>query len=55
MQRMREAYRYATRDVKINEDAIVHERIVDAVLDNEGRNFWACSQTRHVITGSLME
>ena len=27
--------------MKRNEDAIVRERIADAVLDNEGRNFWA--------------
>jgi len=35
------SYRYATSDVKRNEDATVRERIADAVLDNGGRNFWA--------------
>ena len=39
MRRTRAAYRYAIRNVKRNEDAIVRERLADAVLDNEARNF----------------
>ena len=41
MRRTRAAYHYCIRNVRKNEQQIVCERVADAMLHNDGRNFWA--------------
>ena len=41
MRRARAAYHYAIRKVKHNEDNIISEKVADAILDNNSRNFWS--------------
>jgi len=41
MRRTRAAYHYAIRKVKRNEEHIVSERVADALLHNNARNFWS--------------
>jgi len=41
MRRSRASYHYCLRNVRKNEEHIVRERIANAMLGNEGRNFWA--------------
>jgi len=40
MRRTRAAYHYAIRRLKKDEESIIRERIADAMLNDEGRNFW---------------
>ena len=40
MRRTRAAYHYAIRRLKKDEESIIRERIADAMLTDEGRNFW---------------
>ena len=41
MRRTRAAYHYAIRRLKKDEESIIRERIADAILNDEGRNFWS--------------
>ena len=41
MRRTRAAYHYAIRRLKKDEESITRERIADAILNDEGRNFWS--------------
>ena len=41
MRRTRAAYHYCIRNVRKNEQQIVRERVADAMMRNESRNFWA--------------
>ena len=41
MRRSTASYHYCLRNVRKNEEHIVREHIANAMLGNEGRNFWA--------------
>ena len=41
MRRTRAAYHYAIRQLKKDEDAIIRERVAEAILNDGGRNFWS--------------
>ena len=41
MRRTRAAYHYAIRRVKKDEDSIIRERVADAFLNDDNRNFWS--------------
>ena len=41
MRRTKAAYHYAIRRLMKDEESIIRERIADAMLNDEGRNFWS--------------
>jgi len=41
MRRTRAAYHYAIRNVKRNEDSIISEKVAQAMLHNNARDFWS--------------
>ena len=41
MRRTRDAYHYATRQLKKDEKSIVRERVAEAIPSDGGRNFWS--------------
>ena len=51
MRRTRAAYHYAIRRIRKNEDSIISERIADAMLHNNTRDFW--SEIKRIRTSKL--
>ena len=41
MRRTRAAYHYAVRQLRRDENAIIRERMAEALISDPGRSFWA--------------
>ena len=52
MRRTRAAYHYAIRRIKRDEQEIVNERFVEAILKNDERDFW--SETKRMRRKSMV-